>query len=47
MKRMEIIIPNRRLHDVSQILKDANTGGMSCYRIEGRGKVKAEAVSVG
>jgi nitrogen regulatory protein P-II 1 len=47
MKRMEIIIPNRRLHDVSQILKDANTGGMSCYRIEGRGKVKAVAVSVG
>ena len=47
MKRMEIIIPNRRLYDVSQILKDANTGGMSCYRIEGRGKVKAEAVSVG
>jgi hypothetical protein len=29
MKRMEIIIPNRRLHDVSQILKDDNTGGMS------------------
>lgn len=47
MKRMEIIIPDRRLHDVSEILKDANTGGMSCYRIEGRGKVKAEAVSVG
>jgi nitrogen regulatory protein P-II 1 len=47
MKKMEIIIPNRRLNDVSEILKDANTGGMSCYRIEGRGKVKAEAVSVG
>ena len=47
MKRMEIIIPNRRLNDVSEILKDANTGGMSCYRIEGRGKTKAEAVSVG
>ena len=47
MKRMEIIIPDRRLHDVSEILKDANTGGMSCYRIEGRGKVKAGAVSVG
>jgi nitrogen regulatory protein P-II 1 len=47
MKKMEIIIPNRRLHDVSEILKDANAGGMSCYRIEGRGKIKAEAVSVG
>jgi nitrogen regulatory protein PII len=25
----------------------ANTGGMSYYRIEGRGKIKAEAVAVG
>jgi nitrogen regulatory protein P-II 1 len=47
VKKMEIIIPDRRLHDVSEILKDANTGGMSCYRIEGRGKIKAEAVSIG
>ena len=44
MKRIEIIIPHRRLDDVSEILKDANTGGMSHYRIEGRGKVKAEPV---
>ena len=47
MKKLEIIIPNRRLQDVSEILKDANTGGMSYYRIEGRGRVKAEAVAVG
>jgi nitrogen regulatory protein P-II 1 len=47
MKKLEIIIPNRRLNDVSEILKDANTGGMSYTRIEGRGRVKAEAVAVG
>jgi nitrogen regulatory protein P-II 1 len=47
MKKLEIIIPNRRLHDVSEILKDANTGGMSYCRIEGRGRIKAEAVAVG
>jgi nitrogen regulatory protein P-II 1 len=47
MKRLELIIPNRRLQDVSEILKDANTGGMSYYRIEGRGRIKAEAVAVG
>lgn len=47
MKKLEIIIPNRRLNDVSEILKDANTGGMSYSRIEGRGRVKAEAVAVG
>ena len=47
MKKLEIIIPDRRLHDVSEILKVANTGGMSYYRIEGRGRIKAEAVAVG
>jgi len=47
MKKLELIIPDRRLDDVSEILKDANIGGMSHSRIEGKGKVKAEAVSVG
>lgn len=47
MKKIEIIIPHIRLDEVSEILKSANTGGMSHYRIEGRGKVKAEAVTVG
>jgi nitrogen regulatory protein P-II 1 len=46
MKKLEIIIPHRRLDDVSEILKSANTGGMSQYKIEGRGKVKAEPVEV-
>jgi nitrogen regulatory protein P-II 1 len=44
MKKIEIIIPYRKLTDVSEILKSANTGGMSHYKIEGRGKVKAEPV---
>ena len=47
MKKFEIIIPHRRLDDVSEILKSANTGGMSHYKIEGRGKVKAQEVAVG
>jgi nitrogen regulatory protein P-II 1 len=46
MKKMEIIIPHRRLIEVSEILKSANTGGMSHYQIEGRGKVKAEPVEI-
>lgn len=46
MKKIEIIIPHRRLSDVSEILRGANTGGMSHYRIQGRGKVKAEPVEV-
>jgi nitrogen regulatory protein P-II 1 len=47
MKKLEIIIPHRRLDDVSEILKSVNTGGMSHYEIEGRGKVKAQDVTVG
>ena len=47
MKKFEIIIPHRRLNDVSEIMKNANTGGMSHYKIAGRGKVKAEPVAIG
>lgn len=47
MKKFEIIVPHRKLGDVSEILKSANTGGMSHYKIEGRGKIKAEAVATG
>lgn len=46
MKKLEIIIPDRRLVDVSDILRNANTGGMSHSRIQGRGKVKAEHVEI-
>ena len=47
MKRVEIIIPHRRLDEVNEILKSANTGGMSHHKVEGRGKVKAQEVAVG
>ncbi|MGB7662577.1 MAG: P-II family nitrogen regulator [Nitrososphaeraceae archaeon] len=47
MKKIELFIPDRRLDDVTEILKDADVGGMSQYRIEGRGKVKPEEINVG
>jgi len=47
MKRIEIIIPHGKLADVHDILKDVNAGGMSYYRIEGSGKIKADPVAVG
>lgn len=46
MKKVEIIVPHRRLVDIGEILKDANTSGMSHYEIQGRGKVKAQEVAV-
>jgi hypothetical protein len=33
MKRIEIIIPHERLADAHNVLKDANVGGISHYRI--------------
>ena len=39
--------PAQTVRWVNEILKGANTGGMSHYRIEGRGKVKAQEVAVG
>lgn len=47
MKRIEIIIPHRKLEDAHEILKDVNTGGMSYYTVEGSGKIKAERITVG
>ncbi|HET6730782.1 MAG TPA: P-II family nitrogen regulator [Nitrososphaeraceae archaeon] len=47
MKKLELFIPDRTLDEVSDILKDANVGGMSHYRIEGRGRVKPEAIYIG
>jgi nitrogen regulatory protein P-II 1 len=45
MKRIEIIIPHRLLPDAHGILKDVNVGGMSHYKIEGSGRVKAQPVA--
>jgi nitrogen regulatory protein PII len=43
--RLEIIIPDRELKDANEVIRDANTGGMSCYRIEGRDGIKAKYAS--
>jgi nitrogen regulatory protein P-II 1 len=47
MKRIEIIIPHRKLEEAHEILKDVNTGGMSYYKLEGSGRIKAERITVG
>ena len=41
MKLINIIVPDRQLHHVNRILREADVGGMSYYRIEGRSKAKA------
>jgi nitrogen regulatory protein P-II 1 len=47
MKRIEIIIPDSKLRDAHEILKNVNSGGMSFYTVEGSGRIKAESIVVG
>src|SRR5215469_3981674 len=47
MKRIEIIIPHRKLEAVHEILKNVNAGGMIYYKIEGAGNIKAEPIAIG
>lgn len=44
---MEIIIPHRKLNDVSEVLKSTNSGGMTHYRVQERGMIKAEEIAIG
>lgn len=46
MKKSEIIVPDRLFNDVNRIEKDTHTGGMTFYRVERRGKIKAKPVAI-
>ena len=47
MKEIQIFVPDQALKDVNDILKESQVGGMSHYRIHGRGSAKSEEVAVG
>ena len=47
MKEIQIFVPDHALNDVNDILKESQVGGMSHYRIHGRGSAKSEEVAVG
>ena len=46
MKKIEIIVPDRLFNDVNRIMKDTHAGGMTFYKVEGRGKIKAKPVAI-
>ena len=46
MKKIEIIVPDRLFNDVNGIIRDTHAGGMTHYRVEGRGKIKAKPVAI-
>jgi nitrogen regulatory protein P-II 1 len=46
MKKIEIIVPDRLFNDVNRIVKETHAGGMTYYKVEGRGKIKAKPVAI-
>ena len=38
MKKIEIIVPDRLFNDVNRIIKNTHAGGMTFFRVEGRGR---------
>src|SRR5215212_9547745 len=46
MKKIEIIVPDGLFNDVNGIIRDTYAGGMTHYRVEGRGKIKAKPVAI-
>ena len=47
MKRIEMIIPDAKLVDAHEILKDFNSRGTSAYTVKGSGRIKSERIAVG
>ena len=47
MKRIDLIIPHERFHEVSELLRNHKVGGLTCYDVKGRGRAKNEPVTIG
>jgi len=46
MKRIDLIIPHERFHEVSE-LRYHKVGGLTWYDVKGRGRAKNEPVAIG
>ena len=47
MKRLDIIVPHENVHEINDILRKHNVGGMTFYDVKGRGRSKNEPIYVG
>jgi nitrogen regulatory protein P-II 1 len=47
MKRIDLIIPHERFHEVSELLRNHKVGGLTCYDVKGRGRAKNEPIAIG
>ncbi len=47
MKRIDLIIPQERLHEVNDLLRKHQVGGLTVYDVKGRGRAKHEPIAIG
>jgi nitrogen regulatory protein P-II 1 len=47
MKRLDLMVPHKRVREVNEILHNYKVGGMTMYNIKGRGRALQEPVVVG
>lgn len=47
MKRVDLIIPHERLHEVNELLRSHKVGGLTIYDIKGRGRAKNKPIAIG
>jgi nitrogen regulatory protein P-II 1 len=47
MKRIDLIIPHERFHEVSELLRNHKVGGLTSYDVKGRGRAKNEPIAIG
>jgi nitrogen regulatory protein P-II 1 len=47
MKRLDLIIPHERFHEVNELLRKYKVGGLTSYDIKGRGRAKQEPITIG
>jgi nitrogen regulatory protein P-II 1 len=47
MKRIDLIIPHERFHEVNELLRNHKVGGLTSYDVKGRGRAKNEPIAIG
>ena len=46
MKRLDLVIPHERFHEVNELLRTHKVGGLTSIDVKGRGRAKNEPVAI-
>jgi nitrogen regulatory protein P-II 1 len=46
MKRLDLIIPQERFHEVNELLRKHKVGGLTAFDVKGRGRAKNEPIAI-